>query len=219
MAVAPPAERPSLSRIRFRRSRTPAFRAGVRGWLGDRVGETRRASRQAPVTGSDPTRRYGSDLAEVLCAADFAANPRPVAGRTGRALAAAGLGRLGRSSAALDGMPLSPAPSRTVARELLAALCQGADDHDQHASSMVGAWKTSGSTSSLRATKMRPRLARGSASPESLSPAPSTLAGRRARSTIDFQATTATRSRRTRRRSCQATGEIRGTRLSGRPGH
>jgi hypothetical protein len=34
----PPAVSPSLSRIRFRRSRTPAFRAGVRGRLGDRVG-------------------------------------------------------------------------------------------------------------------------------------------------------------------------------------
>src|SRR5437899_2702561 len=33
----PPAESLSLSRIRFRRSRTPAFRAGVRGWLGDWV--------------------------------------------------------------------------------------------------------------------------------------------------------------------------------------
>ena len=30
----PPADSPSLARIRFRRSRTPAFRAGVRGWLG-----------------------------------------------------------------------------------------------------------------------------------------------------------------------------------------
>src|SRR6266851_10347936 len=34
----PPAESLSLGRIHFRRSRTPAFRAGVRGWLGDRVG-------------------------------------------------------------------------------------------------------------------------------------------------------------------------------------
>ena len=34
----PPADSPSLARIRFRASRTPAFRAGVRGWLGDRVG-------------------------------------------------------------------------------------------------------------------------------------------------------------------------------------
>ena len=34
----PPADSPSLARIRVRRSRTPAFRAGVRGWLGDRVG-------------------------------------------------------------------------------------------------------------------------------------------------------------------------------------
>jgi hypothetical protein len=34
----PPAESPSLSRIRFRRLRTPAFRAGVRGRLGDWVG-------------------------------------------------------------------------------------------------------------------------------------------------------------------------------------
>jgi hypothetical protein len=33
-----PAESLSLSRIRFRRSRTPAFRAGVRGWLSERVG-------------------------------------------------------------------------------------------------------------------------------------------------------------------------------------
>jgi hypothetical protein len=34
----PPAESLSLGRIHFRRSRTPAFRAGVRGWFGDRVG-------------------------------------------------------------------------------------------------------------------------------------------------------------------------------------
>src|ERR1700738_2829508 len=34
----PPAESLSLGRIHFRRSRTPAFRAGVRGWLGDWVG-------------------------------------------------------------------------------------------------------------------------------------------------------------------------------------
>src|SRR5271166_1696491 len=34
----PPAESPSLSRTHFRRSTTPAFRAGVRGWVGDRVG-------------------------------------------------------------------------------------------------------------------------------------------------------------------------------------
>jgi hypothetical protein len=33
-----PAESLSLGRIHFRRSRTRAFRAGVRGWLGDRVG-------------------------------------------------------------------------------------------------------------------------------------------------------------------------------------
>jgi hypothetical protein len=32
------AESRSLARIRFRRSRTPAFRAGMRGWHGDRVG-------------------------------------------------------------------------------------------------------------------------------------------------------------------------------------
>src|ERR1700722_20263254 len=30
----PPADSPSLSRSHFRASRTPAFRAGVRGWLG-----------------------------------------------------------------------------------------------------------------------------------------------------------------------------------------
>jgi hypothetical protein len=31
----PPADSPSLSRSHFRASRTPAFRAGVRGWIGD----------------------------------------------------------------------------------------------------------------------------------------------------------------------------------------
>src|SRR5262249_45480088 len=35
---SPPAESLSLGRIHFRRSRTPTFRAGVRGWLGDQVG-------------------------------------------------------------------------------------------------------------------------------------------------------------------------------------
>src|SRR6202035_3230025 len=34
----PPADSLSLSRKCLRRSRTPAFRAGQRGWLGDRVG-------------------------------------------------------------------------------------------------------------------------------------------------------------------------------------
>ena len=34
----PPAESPSLSRIRFRKSRTPGFPRGVRGRLGGRVG-------------------------------------------------------------------------------------------------------------------------------------------------------------------------------------
>ena len=36
--IPAPAESPSLSRSCFRASRTPAFRAAVRGWLGDRVG-------------------------------------------------------------------------------------------------------------------------------------------------------------------------------------
>ena len=39
----PPAESLSLSRSCFRGSRTPAFRAAVRGRLGDRSAETRRA--------------------------------------------------------------------------------------------------------------------------------------------------------------------------------
>jgi hypothetical protein len=34
----PPAESLSLSRSCFQGSRTPAFRAAVRGWVGDRVG-------------------------------------------------------------------------------------------------------------------------------------------------------------------------------------
>jgi hypothetical protein len=33
----PPADSPSLARIRYQASRTPAFRATVRGWLGDLV--------------------------------------------------------------------------------------------------------------------------------------------------------------------------------------
>jgi hypothetical protein len=36
--LLPPAESQSLARNRLRRSRTPAFRAGVRGGVGDRVG-------------------------------------------------------------------------------------------------------------------------------------------------------------------------------------
>ena len=36
--LLPPADSLSLSRKCLRRSRTPAFRAGQRGWLGDRVG-------------------------------------------------------------------------------------------------------------------------------------------------------------------------------------
>src|SRR5580700_5619842 len=35
---SPPAESQSLAGIHFRRSTILAFRAGVRGWLGDRVG-------------------------------------------------------------------------------------------------------------------------------------------------------------------------------------
>ena len=43
----PPAESPSLSRSCRRGSRTPAFRAAVRGWLGDRVGrDAPRVARQ-----------------------------------------------------------------------------------------------------------------------------------------------------------------------------
>jgi len=55
----PPADSPSLARIRFRRSRTPAFRAGVRGWLGDRV------SRDAPGFPLRANRR------QCLCRAIF----------------------------------------------------------------------------------------------------------------------------------------------------
>src|SRR5438477_3178695 len=57
--LLPPAESQSLSRIRFRGSRTPAFRAGVRGWLGDRV------SRDAPGFPLRANRR------QYLCRAIF----------------------------------------------------------------------------------------------------------------------------------------------------
>jgi hypothetical protein len=57
----PPAESLSLSRIRFRRSRTPAFRAGVRGW---RWTETRRV----PLTA---VRLSGRPLAPEASLADI----------------------------------------------------------------------------------------------------------------------------------------------------
>ena len=55
----PPADSPSLSRSRFRRSRTPAFRAGVRGWLGDRVGRDAQGF------------RYRANRRQYLCRAIF----------------------------------------------------------------------------------------------------------------------------------------------------
>ena len=45
----PPAESPSLSRSCFRGSRTPAFRAAMRGWLGDRVGRDHRVFQDSAI--------------------------------------------------------------------------------------------------------------------------------------------------------------------------
>src|ERR1700730_18892153 len=56
----PPAESQSLGRIRVRESRTPAFRAGVRGWLGDAVGRDRRAFQFAPTCGNISVGPYSS---------------------------------------------------------------------------------------------------------------------------------------------------------------
>jgi hypothetical protein len=55
----PPADSQSLSRSRFRRSRTPLFRAGLDSWLGDRV------SRDAPGSPLRANRR------QYLCRAIF----------------------------------------------------------------------------------------------------------------------------------------------------
>src|SRR6476661_8945974 len=55
----PPADSRSLSRIPLRRSRTPAFRAGVRGWLDGGVG------RDAKVF------RYRTNGRRYLCRAIF----------------------------------------------------------------------------------------------------------------------------------------------------
>ena len=54
-----PAESQSLGRIRVRGSRTPAFRAGVRGWLGDAVG---RDAQGFPIR---------ANLRQYLCRAIF----------------------------------------------------------------------------------------------------------------------------------------------------
>ena len=55
----PPAESQSLGRIRVRGSRTPAFRAGVRGWFGDAVG---RDAQGFPIR---------ANLRQYLCRAIF----------------------------------------------------------------------------------------------------------------------------------------------------
>ena len=55
----PPAESQSLGRIRVRGSRTPAFRAGVGGWLGDAVG---RDAQGFPIR---------ANLRQYLCRAIF----------------------------------------------------------------------------------------------------------------------------------------------------
>ena len=57
--LLPPAESQSLGRIRVRGSRTPAFRAGVRGWLGDPVG---RDAQGFPIR---------ANLRQYLCRAIF----------------------------------------------------------------------------------------------------------------------------------------------------
>ena len=57
--LLPPAESQSLGRIRVRGSRTPAFRAGVRGWFGDAVG---RDAQGFPIR---------ANLRQYLCRAIF----------------------------------------------------------------------------------------------------------------------------------------------------
>ena len=75
-----PAESQSLGRIRVRGSRTPAFRAGVRGWLGDAVG---RDAQGFPIR---------ANLRQYLCRAIFqyrsaadvvGENPTPITTKSG----------------------------------------------------------------------------------------------------------------------------------------
>src|ERR1700680_477195 len=76
----PPAESQSLGRIRVRGSRTPAFRAGVRGWVGDAVG---RDAQGFPIR---------ANLRQYLCRAIFqyrsaadvvGENPTPIPTKSG----------------------------------------------------------------------------------------------------------------------------------------
>jgi len=76
----PPAESQSLGRIRVRGSRTPAFRAGVRGWFGGAVG---RDAQGFPIR---------ANLRQYLCRAIFqyrsaadvvGENPTPIPTKSG----------------------------------------------------------------------------------------------------------------------------------------
>ena len=63
----PPADSPSLARIRVRRSTTPAFRAGVRGRLGDRVGrEAQGCFDIAPTGGNISVGPYSSTAVPLV---------------------------------------------------------------------------------------------------------------------------------------------------------
>src|SRR6478609_3850786 len=62
----PPADSPSLSRIPLRRSRTPAFRAGVRGWLDGGSAETPRCFDIAPTDGDISVGPYSSTAVPLM---------------------------------------------------------------------------------------------------------------------------------------------------------
>src|SRR6202049_1823892 len=78
--LLPPAESQSLRRSRVRGARTPAFRAGVRGWFGDAVG---RDAQGFPIR---------ANLRQYLCQAIFqyrsaadvvGENPTPIPTKSG----------------------------------------------------------------------------------------------------------------------------------------
>src|ERR1700747_3459382 len=63
----PPAESPSLSPSCFRGSRTPAFCAAARGWLGDRVGrDAAEGYKIAPTGGNISVAPYSSTAAPLM---------------------------------------------------------------------------------------------------------------------------------------------------------
>jgi hypothetical protein len=116
--LLPPAESPSLSPSCFRGSRTPAFRAAVRRWLGDRVGRDiqvfqDRANRRQHLCGA---------IFQYRSAADgVGANATPVPIKSGGSPGLIAVDRCGRT-----GLNQGPAQSADRARQAAGVSARGA---------------------------------------------------------------------------------------------